>query len=105
MLQSFKPKYTDWIALYERSSIRKLEEFIAVETDLMTQSPTKYGFNHVKFLASQLKDIKCDKEYEFVYGDKFNEVVGTIILSNKLISKPFCVILDTWNQSFTTFHS
>lgn len=69
-----KPKYSDWIALYECNSNRNLEEFVAVETDLTIHSSTKHGFYDVIFHANQLKNVKCNLEYEFLYGNKFNEV-------------------------------
>jgi len=79
-----KPKYSDWIALYKCSSNRNLEEFVAVETDLKIHTPSKYGFHQVKFYANQLKNVKCNEPYEFLYGNEFNEVL--IILLNKSIS-------------------
>lgn len=69
-----KPTYNDWIALYKCSSKRNLEEFVAVETDLTICSPTKHGLNPVIFYANQLKNVKCNVDYEFLYGNKFNEV-------------------------------
>lgn len=70
-----KPKYSDWIALYKCSSNRNLEEFVTVVTDLTIQSPTKVYLNSVKFLAFQLKNVKCNLEYEFIYGNNYNEVL------------------------------
>lgn len=74
-LQSLKPKYSDWIALLKCNSNRNVEEFIAVETNLTINSPSKHGLNHVTFYTNQLKNIDCNLEYEFLYGNTFNEVV------------------------------
>lgn len=73
-LKLCKQKHSDWIALYKCGNNMKLEEFIAVEPDLTTHSPNKHGFNSVKFYANQLKDVKCNLEYEFIYGNAYNEV-------------------------------
>lgn len=78
-----KPNYSDWIALYKCSSNkRNLEEFVAVETDLPIHSPTKHGVYDVIFHANQLKNVKCNLEYEFIYGNQFNEVnnINNIII-------------------------
>jgi len=69
-----KQKYSDWIALYKCSSNRNLEEFVEVETDLKMHTPTKHGFRQVIFYAYQLKNVNCNEEYEFLYGNEFNEV-------------------------------
>lgn len=61
--------------MYKSGSNRNLEEFVAVETDLTNHSPNKHGFNFVKFYANQLKNVKCNLEYEFIYGNSYNEVV------------------------------
>jgi len=74
--KSLKPKYSDWIALFKCNSNRNLEEFIAVETDLTIRSPSKHGLNPVTFYANQLKNVDCSLEYEFLYGNKFNEICG-----------------------------
>lgn len=75
--QSTESNYSNWIALYKCSSNRNLEEFIAVETSLTIQSPTKHGLIPVIFHLNQLKNVKCNEAYEFLYGNKFNEVVNT----------------------------
>lgn len=84
-----KPKYSDWIALYKCSSNRNLEEFIAVETNLMIRSPTKHDLNPIMFHKNQLKNVKCNLEYEFIYGNKFNEVMYEIYEIIFFISKTF----------------
>jgi len=69
-----KQKHSDWIALYKCSSNRNLEEFVAVETDLKMHTQKKYGFHQITFCAFQLKNVKCNEAYEFLYGNEFNEV-------------------------------
>ncbi|VVC36439.1 Hypothetical protein CINCED_3A004107 [Cinara cedri] len=74
--KSIEPQYSDWIALYKCSSNRNLEEFIAVETSLTVRSSTKHGLIPVIFYPNQLKNVKCNEVYEFIYGNKFNEICG-----------------------------
>jgi len=69
-----KQKHSDWIALYKCSSNRNLEEFVAVEMDLKMHTPIKYGYRQVIFYAYQLKNVNCNEDYEFLYGNEFNEV-------------------------------
>lgn len=98
-----KPTYTDWIALYKCSSKRNLEEFVAVETDLTICSPTKHGLNPVTFHTNQLKNVKCNVEYEFLYGNKFNEVFNCAF-SHTLL-KYYCIFSDLWSKLSCTFYT
>lgn len=101
-----KPKYSDWIALYECSSDRNLEKFVAVETNLMVRSPTKCDLNSVVFHKNQLKNVKCNLEYEFLYGNKFNEVIYEMYQITFSYLKCFILtFIDLWNKSINTFHS
>ncbi|XP_026806114.1 uncharacterized protein LOC113549140 isoform X2 [Rhopalosiphum maidis] len=101
--KSLKPKYSDWIALYKCSSNRNLEEFVAVETDLKIHTPTKYGFYQVKFYANQLKNVKCNVPYEFLYGNEFNEIYG-ISHHIRFIHQNECIYCYPDNSELETNH-
>ncbi|XP_050548942.1 uncharacterized protein LOC126910422 [Daktulosphaira vitifoliae] len=73
---SLKPKYSDWIALYECTHNINLEKFVVVETELMINSPAKNGLYFITFYANQMKNIRCNIEYQFIYGNKYNEIIG-----------------------------
>ncbi|XP_022160904.1 uncharacterized protein LOC111027007 isoform X2 [Myzus persicae] len=102
--KSLKQKYSDWIALYKCSSNRNLEEFVAVETDLKMHTPTKYGFHQVTFYAYQLKNVKCNEAYEFLYGNEFNEIYG-ISRPIRFIHQNECIYCYPNNSELETNHS
>ncbi|KAL4089566.1 hypothetical protein QTP88_024583 [Uroleucon formosanum] len=101
--KSLKQKYTDWIALYKCSSNRNLEEFVAVETDLKMHTPTKYGFRQVIFYAYQLKNVNCNEDYEFLYGNEFNEIYG-ISHPIRFIHQNECIYCYPNNSELETNH-
>ncbi|XP_050438797.1 uncharacterized protein LOC126844548 isoform X2 [Adelges cooleyi] len=71
--KSLKPKYTDWIGLYASSKETNIEDFVAIEMDLQSHSPTKNGLYYTIFYAIEMKNVKCNTKYEFVYGNRYKE--------------------------------
>ncbi|XP_050438789.1 uncharacterized protein LOC126844548 isoform X1 [Adelges cooleyi] len=74
--KSLKPKYTDWIGLYASSKETNIEDFVAIEMDLQSHSPTKNGLYYTIFYAIEMKNVKCNTKYEFVYGNRYKEIYG-----------------------------